>query len=231
MNALRLAPLLLLPTLALAQPSPASLQKQLDSDAGWEVLKLDAKDGVDVYKKKIEGVEILAFKGEKVMDVDGGALFDAIVAFDTHVGLSDDIPLTHSVVLGREGNTVDFYQYLDVPGWTLANDRFWFARATIKRDWGGAGHHRQSWERIEAELYPAQLAAALKVDEDAVLTPMNVGSWEVVPLADGRCKLIYRVLSDPGGKLPKSVQALATGRTLPDNLLQFEAAARKATGR
>lgn len=231
MNALTLAALLLLPTPAMAEPSPAALQKQMDTDSGWEDHKLDAKGGVDVYKKKIDGLDLVAFKGELVTDVDGGLLFDAITAFETHVGLSDDIPLTASVVLGRKGNTVDFYQYLDVPGWTLANDRFWFARATIQRDWGGAGHHRQSWEKIDATLYPDHLAAALARDEDAVLTPTNVGSWEVVPLGDGRSRLIYRVLSDPGGKLPKAAQALATGRTLPDNLLQFEAAARKAMGR
>jgi hypothetical protein len=192
------------------------------------VHKLDAKGGVDVYKKDLAGIDIPAFKGVKVVDVDGEKLFDAIVDFAHQAGLSVDIPLTRSVVLKTSGNTVDFWQYLDVPGWTLANDRFWFVRAVISRDIGGVkGHHKQTWQEIDASLYPDALKEAQAIDADAVLTPLNYGSWEVVPLGGGKTQLIYRVISDPGGRLPKSAQALATGRTLPDNLLQFEEAARK----
>ena len=213
---------------AAADPGVAAVQKMLDDDSGWSVHKLDAKGGVDVYKKDLAGVEIAAFKGEKIVDVDATRLFDTIIDFDHQVGLSDDIPLLHSAVLAETANTIDFWQYLDVPSWTLANDRYWFARATISRDIGGVkGHHKEAWRGIDPTAYPDALAKAQAVDEDAVLTPLNCGSWEVVPLGDGRTKLIYRVVSDPGGRLPKSAQALATGKTLPDNLLQFEAAVKR----
>lgn len=219
--------LTLLATPALADPGAAAVQKSLDSDAGWEVHKLDAKGGVDVYKKTIPGVDIPAFKGIKVMDVDGDKLFAAIIDFPNQVGLSKDIPLTHSVILKNSGSVIDFWQYLDVPGWTLANDRFWFARAHITRNIGGtAGHHKQTWQHIDAGAWPDALAKAKSIDDDAVMTPLNYGSWEVIPQADGRVQVIYRVVSDPGGVLPKAAQAIATGKTLPDNLLQFEAAAK-----
>ncbi len=220
--------LTLLTSAAAADPGATKVWSMLDEDAGWEVHKLDAKEGVDVYKKDLPGIDIPAFKGVKVMDVDATKLFDAIVDFPRQVGLSEDIPLTHSVVLKTTGNTIDFWQYLDVPGWTLANDRYWFARATLQRDIGGVkGHHKQTWQQIDPSAYPDAWRAAKAVDEDAVMTPLNYGSWEVIPTADGRTQLIYRVISDPGGRLPKSAQALATGKTLPDNLLQFEAAAKK----
>ncbi len=220
--------LALVASAAAADPGSAAVWRMLEEDAGWAVHNLDAKGGVDVYKKSLAGVEISAFRGEKIVDVDSTALFEVIIDFASQVGLSDDIPLTHSVVLKQTPTTIDFWQYLDVPGWTLANDRYWFARAHIERDVGGVkGHHIQRWQRIDENLYPDALAKARAVDEDAVMTPLNYGSWEVIPQGAGKTKLIYRVVSDPGGRLPKAAQAMATGKTLPDNLLQFEAAAKK----
>ncbi len=221
-----LAFFVLLPVAALADN--AALLRTLEEDVGWVVHKKGAKGGVDVYKKSIQGQSIPAFKGEKVVEVDSTKLFEAIIDIDHHVGLSKDIPLVESHILKKEGNTLDFWQYLDTPGWTLANDRYWFARATILRDLGGvAGRHRQTWERLDETKYPDAVKQALARDDDAVLTPMNVGYWEVEPLGGGKTKLVYKVLSDPGGRLPDSAATLATGTTLPDNLLQFEAAGKK----
>jgi hypothetical protein len=224
--------LVLLPLVAVAGSppiaDPAPLLRALEDENGWVVHKKGAKGGVDVYRKKIPGQSIPAFKGEKTVECDSTTLFEAIIDIAHHVGLSKDIPLVESRVLQRSGNTIDFWQYLDTPGWTLANDRYWFARATIYRDLGGTpGRHRQTWERIDETKFPDAVKAALARDDDAVLTPMNVGYWEVLPLGEGKTKLIYKVLSDPGGSLPDSAASLATGTTLPDNLLQFEAAGKR----
>lgn len=227
-----LAAIVLLAPMSVAGLSTSAVQSALDAEEGWEVHKLDAKGGVDVYKKEIAGLAVPAFKGIKVMDVDSTVLFDAIIDIDHQTGLSDDIPLVESHVLKASGNTIDFWQYLDVPGWTLANDRYWFARGTIHRDVGGtAGHHKWTWEDIDPAAFPTAWDQARAIDEDAVLIGQNLGSWECIPQGPGKTKLIYRVVSDPGGKLPKSAQSLATGKTLPDNLLQFEAEAKRRAGR
>ncbi len=209
----------------------AQIQAALDDDAGWEVHKLDAKGGVDVYKKTISGLDVPGFKGEKIMDVSGDMLFDVIVDIPAQAGMSKDIPLKESHVISRTATTIDFWQYLDVPGWTLANDRYWFCHGVIMRDHGGPGHHKWIWDKLEGSDFPSQQAAALAIDDDAVETALNHGSWEIVPLQDGKVKLIYRVVSNPGGKLPKSAQSLATGTTLPDNLLQMEGEAKKRLGK
>ncbi len=227
-----LAMLAALAPLSFAAPSAASILAALESDSGWKVHKMDAKGGVDVYKKEISGVEVPGFKGIKVVDVDSTTLFDAIIDIAHQAGLSDEIPLVESHVLKTSGNTVDFWQYLNVPGWTLANDRFWFCRGTWEKDVGGvAGHHKWNWHDIDPAAYPSALSRAREIDDDAVLTGLNVGSWEVIPAGANKTTLIYRVVSDPGGKLPKSAQSLATGTTLPDNLLQFEAEAKRRAGR
>lgn len=224
---------LLVPALALAAgPQAVDVQRALDSDSSWEVVKLDAKGGVDVYKKDIAGSEMPGFKGIKIVDVPSDPLFDAINDFGSHAGLSDDIPLVKSRVLKRSGNTLHVFAYLDVPRWTLANDRYWFVEATMVHNVGGkAGHHKQTWVQLDPALYPNEVAEAKAMSDKAVLVELNHGSWEVIPQDDGRTQLIYRVLSSPGGKIPSGAQALATGQTLPDNLLQFEAEAKRRAGK
>jgi len=221
--------LLLLPgALALAAPSAKAVQASLDSNSDWDVVKLDARGGVDVYKKDIGGSDMPGFKGVKVVDVGSDFLFDAINDFNAHNGLSKDIPLVKSRVLKRSGDTLHVFAYLDVPGWTLANDRYWFVEATINHNLGGvAGHHKQTWKKLDASLYPSVVAEAIAMSADAVLVETNHGSWEVIPQTGGKTELIYRVLSAPGGRIPNGAQALVTGQTLPDNLLQFEAEAKR----
>ena len=209
----------------------AEVQAALDADAGWEVHKLDAKGDVDVYIKEIPGLEVPGFRGEKIMDVSGDLLFAAIIDIAHQAGMSDDIPLKESHIISETATTIDFWQYLDVPGWTFANDRFWFCHGVIMRDHGGPGHHKWTWDKLEGSAYPKQLEAAKAIDEDAVETALNHGSWEVIPQSDGKVKLVYRVVSNPGGKLPKSAQKLATGTTLPDNLLQMEEEAKRRAGK
>lgn len=216
---------------ALAAPPAADIQAALDSDAGWEVHKLDAKGEVDVYKKTIPGLDVPGFKGIKIVDVDPDALFDAIIDIAHQAGISEDIPLKESHVLASSGTTIDFWQYLDVPGWTLANDRYWFCRGNVMRNHGGSRHHKWTWDKLPASQFPEAWKKAKAIDEDAVETELNHGSWEVVPQQGGGTMLIYRVVSAPGGTLPKAAQSLATGTTLPDNLLQFEAWTKQRTGR
>ena len=224
--------LVLVPMGALAAGSAASFQSALDSESGWEVLKLDGRGGVDVYKKDIPGAGIPGFRGVKIVDVDSAPLFAAINDFDKHAGMSDDIPLVKSRVLKREANKMHVFAYLDVPGWTLANDRYWFVEVEYKMNIGGVqGHHKQTWKMLDSSLYPKVVAEAQKMSDKAVLVELNHGSWEVVPQGGGKTKLIYRVISAPGGKIPNGAQAIATGQTLPDNLLQFEAEAKRRAGK
>ena len=182
-----------------APPSGTEVQKALDSNSSWDVVKLDARGGVDVYKKDIAGFELPGFKGLKTVDVDSGVLFEAINDFDAHNGLSDQIPLVRSRVLKRVGNTVHVFAYLDVPNWTLANDRFWFVEATMNYNVGGVeGHHKQTWRKLDASLYPEVLKEALSISSKAVLVELNYGSWEVIP-EGGKTRLTVEVHTDPMG--------------------------------
>ena len=233
--------------LAQAQPLTSSAEQGLDGpllaalhdDVGWRMQRGIGGGGgggdsgggggggeVAVYRKDMGGTDLPGFRGELVVEVDSESLFELLVDLDQHAGLSDAIPLMLSQVLAQRADGVDYLQFLDAPAWTLTRDRYWFNRSVVERDLGGqVGRHRMSWMGIDPNLYPNRWRALLSQHPRAIRTPLNVGSWEVVPLGPRRCRLIYRVLSDPGGKLPRSLQVAVTAITLPENLLQFREAA------
>lgn len=90
---------------------------------------------------------------------------------------------------------------------------------------GEEGRHIQEWWNLEPGQFPQFWQEVLQQYPRVLAIPVNVGSWEVVPLGTNSSRLIYRVVSDPGGRIPPRMQQFVTGKTLPDNLLQFEDAA------
>jgi len=208
------------------QSSLRNAQRILDSlhePSGWSVQPRSAREGVDVFKKDIPGFELPAFRGEKVVAVPSDVLFDMLVDFGSHAGMSDRVPLAISEVLKKQGDVVDFFQLVDTPRWTMARDRAWFNRAVISRNYAGVqGQHRQTWQTLSPEHYPERWQKALESYPRVLHLLFSYGSWEVVPLGPSSTRLIYRVLTHPGGRIPNGLQEVVTGKTLPDNLLQFE---------
>jgi hypothetical protein len=199
---------------------------ELHDDSGWKLDQRASSKGVTVYRKDIEGTDLPGFRGELEVAADSELLFALVADLDGHAGLSDAIPLGQSEVLARWDGGLDYVQVLDSPAWTLTRDRYWINRASIERDiLGRKGHHRQTWKGLSPSLYPARRSAVLDEYPGAIRTPVNLGSWEVIPVGPTRSRLVYRVLSDPGGRLPSGLQTLVTASTLPENLLQFEAEA------
>ncbi len=207
-------------------PPGDTLLKALHDPSGWEVHLRAAREGVDVFKKDIDGVRIPGFRGEKVVAASSDSLFSLLVDLNNHVRISKRIPLVISEVISSSGNTLEFFQLVATPSWTMARDRCWFNRAEILRNVDGeAGRHRLTWKGLDPAPFSEYLEKVLVDYPNALVIPLSVGSWEVVPIGPKSTRLIYRVLTDPGGKIPANLQELVTGRTLPDNLLQFETAA------
>ncbi len=212
-------------------PPTAEVLDALHDPSGWTEHRRGAREGVDVYKKDVAGFDLPGFRGEKVVAVSSDLLFDMLVDFNTHAGISERVPLTISEVLKTQGNMIEFFQLVDTPAWTMARDRCWFNRAVVNRNVAGEqGRHRQTWETLSPEHYPEYWKGVLDRYPRALHLPVSMGSWEVVPLGPKSTRLIYRVIIDPGGRVPNGLQEFVTGKTLPDNLLQFEEAALERAG-
>lgn len=201
-------------------PSRTALQAALNSDSGWT--QHAEKDGVTVYRKDIPGLEVPGFKGVKDMSVDARVMFGLIADIANQPKMND--LLAESRVLRQDGQRIDFYQVLDSPV-PMVSDRFWFLNAVNQWDVNGElGHHRQIWDVMDTSQYAQAYAQVQQRYPDAIHTPINHGSWELLPLADGRTRVIYRIVSHPGGSISDSLASIVTGQTLPDNLLAFEKA-------
>ncbi|MCB9760436.1 MAG: hypothetical protein H6739_11410 [Alphaproteobacteria bacterium] len=206
---------------ALAAPSAAQIQAALDDNSGWT--QVAVKDGVTVYKKTIPGLDVPALKGVKTVSVDADTLFDVIADINGQPRVND--LLAESAIIKPDGDAFWFYQVLDSP-WP-ASDRYWVNKGQNLRDINGEdGHHKQTWE-LAPEGSFKQVHAAVVDKYDAVLTPLNYGSWEVVSTGPDQCQLTYRVVSHPGGNVPDGAFAWGSEKSLPNNLIVFENAAKK----
>lgn len=196
---------------AAASPSHA----QIDA-AVWEPLTTvrhaDAGQ-VEVSRSSVAGVQ--CFQGiARVGSLSPAELMDVILDFDSverwsSAGVSD------SRVLAHTPGKIEYYQYLDIPGWTMASDRFWFLSASIERAEGlqdfrwsplsDGGAHRSLYEQVK-QRHPS-----------AVEPPINVGGWRFASVGD-KTEITYQICTHPGGSIPPMVQNAATRKTLPDSI-------------
>ncbi|MBX2799190.1 MAG: hypothetical protein KTR31_16065 [Myxococcales bacterium] len=196
---------------ALASPTHV----QMDA-ASWKLVttaKHSEVGEVRIWRAEVAGIP--CFRGTaRVTDVDPDALLETAIDVEGAVRWSS-ANVAEGKVLERTASRVDYYQLLDVPGWTLASDRFWFLTAQIGRT-GADRSYR--WSRLtEGGKHKAVYDAVRASNPGAVEPPVNVGGWEF--RVDGDQVVVdYRVCTDTGGSVPQAMQNIATRRTLPDNI-------------
>lgn len=195
---------------AQADPTHAAMEA-----ASWEAVtsKQHADAGkVEIWRATVDAVE--CFRGTAVTDAPVGKLLDVVADVASATRWSS-AGVTEAKLLARSGSTIEYYQYLDVPGWTMASDRFWFLRSTIESS-PTKGVLR--WERLpEGGPHAATFQEVKAAHPDAVEPTVNVGSWSFEQQADG-VHISYAVCTQPGGSIPAAIQNAATKGTLPDTV-------------
>lgn len=200
--------LVALPALA-AAPTHAQMQA-----AQWTAVttKNHADAGtIEISRATIEGIE--CFRGTATVDVPAGKLLEVVTDVEGAVRWSS-AGVTEAKLLARAGDTLEYYQYLDVPGWTMASDRFWFVRSTVQQ----GSKYTLQWSRLAEGGPHADTYRQVKTAHpDAVEPTVNVGGWYFEPVADGT-RIAYEICTLPGGSIPTAVQNAATRTTLPDTV-------------
>ena len=205
---------------ALAAPSAQQVIAALQDTAGWSAPS--QTKGVAVSTKKVAGLSVPAFRGQRTVDVSCDAYFANVSDPSRHQAVNS--MLRASRVVKKDGDTVVFYQVLDVP---LLSDRYWINGAKNERNIGGqAGHDRQTWWAEQRDDYP-EIRDAVEKEYSAVFTEVNYGFWDLVPAGDGSCTVTYAVVSDPGGSIPSSAGSWASEKSLPANINSFYEAAKR----
>ena len=200
----------------------------ISSGTGWSshTTKNHSEAGtVQVFKKELNGIP--CFKGVATTDVKPETLLD----------VAADIPGTRkwssagvkeAEYLSRGTDALDYYQYLDVPGWTMASDRFWFLHGVIERNGGTIAFH---WDRLDNGGAFTERLNKVKTDHpDAIEPPTNAGGWVFTPQADGNTLIEYFICTDTGGLIPAPIQNAATTKTLPDTVGDLVREGRKRGG-
>jgi hypothetical protein len=203
--------LTLMPSAMAGTPTWAEIQT-----AGWgyhATREHDAAGTVQVYTKTVAGITCLqgvataAYSPEQLMDV----------AADIEGTLDwSSAGVTEGVTMARSASQIDYYQYLDVPGWTMASDRFWFLRGHFVKT---ATSYVLHWDRMGdgGGPYADRFQQFVAAHPDAIEPPTNVGGW-VFTTTDEGTRIQYYICSDTGGTIPMAVQIAASKRTLPDTV-------------
>lgn len=207
--------------------SPSATHALLDADGGWTLLDADA-DGVALYQKAVTGHGVFAYKGVRPIAVRPQTLFDTVCDVPAHKAISGGV-LAESVLLHSSESLMHYYQVMRSPAWVPISDRYWFLQSSVRRDIGGrAGHHKRAWSPLDATKYAEAHKGVVSRFPDAVQVTINCGSWEVQPGKTAEDSvLIYRIFSHPGGNISDSVASQVSQRSLPENMLKFEAAAKQ----
>lgn len=187
----------------------------LRASAGWATVSTKKSElgDVEVAHKLINDLPCL--RGTATVTATPAELLSVAKDVKSSVDWTS-ADLTASDVLGKTDGAVDFYQYLDVPDWTLVADRYWVLRGTWSHTSGAELGFR--WERIDRTSRYAEVhERVLAQNSRAVEPPINWGEWVFVPHGTG-AKVHYYACADIGGSIPSGIQKLVATHTLPSTV-------------
>lgn len=203
---------ILWPAAASAGPTWSKIQAVTDWTQHSQKEHKDAGT-VTVYRTVIDGTH--CFQANATVDVGVDPMMEVAMDIEGTMEWATTANVTRAGVLGRSGSTMDYYQLMDVPGWTMTKDRYWFLRGRVRNEGGSTSF---TWEKLDdggdySAVYEKFVAAYPK----AVEPPINAGGWHFTPSGDDT-EIRYYICSDAGGTIPESVQVMATTTTLPDTV-------------
>lgn len=195
---------------ALAAPTHSAMDS-----AAWSVVTTatDADAGeVTISRATVDSVE--CFRGAAKTDVPASKLLAVVADIESATRWSS-AGITEAKVLAKSGSELSYYQYLDVPGWTMSADRYWFLKSTVS-DTGSKAS--LLWSRLVDGGTFTDIYQKFKTDHpDAVEPPVNVGSWQFTQAGD-KVDIVYAICTLPGGSIPLAIQNAATRKTLPNTV-------------
>ncbi|TNE87128.1 MAG: hypothetical protein EP330_19360 [Deltaproteobacteria bacterium] len=196
------------------------------ADSGWEDIGKDNKKETGemiLSLKEISGVQCL--RAVATVDVPADKIYEVVTDVPAAKDFSSET-LIASRVLGKDGNKVHYYQHLDIPGWTMASDRYWVLAG---EDFSSGDTRAFRWNRFDWRSAYPDLATDLDTNHEGAVEPVtNYGAWVMTP-EGGSTKATYFICSDPGGSLPEWLKKTAATKTLPNTVADVMREARKRT--
>jgi len=207
-------------------PLDHPVHAELGTEAGWT--HAYTSGDVVVYKKGLTSVNQTAWMGKTTLpeEISPEDFFTLLSDTDSHDQYNRS--LAESVVLDRTDGITTFYQVVKTPPYVPLSDRWWIAQAKSTRDADDTpGHLRRMWATLPSSARPA-VRAQLEADyPGAIEIAFSGGRWDLIPRADGSTQLVYRIVTDPGGAVPRALSSRFAGRSVAENLESMLKAAGK----
>lgn len=187
----------------------------------------DAAGNITVWNTEVSGTQ--CYKGMTTTKGDPKVMLDVVSDIVGTIQWSG-AGVTEAKRLFQSKNKIDFYQFLDVPTWTMANDRQLFLTADIERKPHFIGFR---WSRLHIDKshpYWDFYSGIRTKHPESIEPPVNVGGWYFSKKASN-VEVSYVVCTDAGGVIPEGIQNEVTKRTLPDNLGDMLREAKKRSAR
>ena len=176
---------------------------ELQNDDGWKLIK--ELERVKIYSKQISVSPILAYKAELISNINSQLILDAAWDVENSVKIFPNAYIKDAGIYKKYNkNSYTAYQLFDIP--FISKRLYQFNSIKLKNSvhWSQAG-------KLEKKYNP----------QNIFIPSLNFGSWEVKAYAD-KTKLIYRVFTDPGGKIPKWLIKMANQKVLPQIVIDLE---------
>ena len=176
---------------------------ELQSDDGWILIK--ETDRVKIFNKEISVSPISAYRAEIISSINADAIIHTAWDIEKAVEVFPNAYITSSGIYKKNNeNQYTAFQLFEVP--FISPRLYQFNSIRLQNS-----IHWVRTDTLGAEYNP----------EDILLPPVNFGSWEVEKY-DDKTKLIYKVCTDPGGKIPKWIVNMANQKVLPQMLIDLE---------
>ena len=212
---------LALPAWAMAGPT----WSQIRAASSWteHATKSHADAGtVKILKATIDGVQ--CWQGTATVDVEPAPMLEVARDIEGTPQWASTADVSEAKILARAGVALDYYQLMDVPGWTMTKDRYWFVRGRTVIEGSSTIF---TWEKLDnGGAHTAVYEAFVEAHPKAVEPPVNSGGWVFTP-GDGGTDVQYFICTDAGGEVPQSLQSVATSSTMPDTVGDLVREARK----
>lgn len=180
--------------------------KELHDSRDWNLIEETGR--VRVATKMLNLSPVPAIRVELDTPADPRSLMDLVWAVDEY---SRNMPSSHIIESGfisrADSSRQVAWQIIDAP----------FIAPRIYQYEHLRKHNRIEWHKTTP-------TNPLPEQGEAIVAPVNFGSWEVVTGVETNT-LIYRACTHPGGGVPAWIVKLANRRNLPRMLLELEAAA------
>ena len=153
----------------------------------WELAK--DKDGIKVYTREVTDSRIKEFRAESTVE----STLSSVVAVMTDINsIPDWVEEAESSKLLDQLNERDLFYYLEIEVPFPFDNRDMIQHLVIRQD--------KETKKLTFSLSNAP--NYIPVDDKRVRMPAADGIWEFTPIGNGKLKIHFQYLNDPGGGIP-----------------------------